>query len=105
MDPYPHRPRSDSVLTLPCVSLVHLQTWTWAFEVFSALCMLPVLFTSVVFYNPAHVYSASEAAVYAAISPVVWSAGLVTGTLGSVLGTKCESANSDTSKLRTSKRN
>lgn len=63
-------------------------TSTWALEGVAAVCMVPVLFTSVVFYNPEHVYTAAGAAVYAALSPVVWTAGLVAGTLSSMLGTK-----------------
>lgn len=59
-------------------------------EAFAACSMLPVLFTSVVFYNPEHRYNAVEAAVYAAITPAIWTSGLVSGSLASMLGTKCE---------------
>ncbi|KAK3918650.1 Nose resistant to fluoxetine protein 6 [Frankliniella fusca] len=62
--------------------------WTWALEVTSAAVMLPVLLTSVVFYNPEHQYSALEAGLYAAMAPVAWTIGLVTGSLSSMLGTK-----------------
>lgn len=59
-------------------------------EVVACSCMLSVLFTSVVFYNPEHAYNAVEAAIYASITPVVWSVGLFSGAIASMLGTKCE---------------
>ncbi|XP_026293903.1 nose resistant to fluoxetine protein 6-like isoform X2 [Frankliniella occidentalis] len=62
--------------------------WTWTMEVVAASAMMPVLFTSVVFYNPEHKYDALEAGVYAATAPIAWTIGLVAGTLSSLLGTK-----------------
>lgn len=61
---------------------------TWAVEVFCSACMLPVLLTSVVFYDPDHAYNATESALYAAVTPVVWAVGLTGGSLTSMLGTK-----------------